>query len=235
MDLGITGRNALVCGSSQGLGFACAQTLLREGVNVTLNGRNSEKLEKAADALRGLGGEVRTIAADQSTVEGRKTIIETLGDLDILVNNNAGPPPGVLDDWDVDALLGAVNANMIPAIQFIRAFIPGMRARKFGRIVNITSAMVKSPRYFMGLSTAARAGLTAISKAISIEVASDNVTINNLLPERIDTPRQEFMATRISIDYELAASQNFAAILAVLEPASMSGFVREFSSIRTVR
>jgi 3-oxoacyl-[acyl-carrier protein] reductase len=234
MDLGITGRNALVCGSSQGLGFACAQTLLREGVNVTLNGRNSEKLEKAADALRGLGGEVRTIAADQSTVEGRKTIIETLGDLDILVNNNAGPPPGVLDDWDVDALLGAVNANMIPAIQFIRAFIPGMRARKFGRIVNITSAMVKSPRYFMGLSTAARAGLTAISKAISIEVASDNVTINNLLPERIDTPRQEFMAT-ISIDYELAASQNFAAILAVLEPASMSGFVREFSSIRTVR
>jgi 3-oxoacyl-[acyl-carrier protein] reductase len=161
MDLGITGRNALVCGSSQGLDFACAQTLLREGVNVTLNGRNSEKLEKAADALRGLGGEVRTIAADQSTVEGRKTIIETLGDLDILVNNNAGPPPGVLDDWDVDALLGAVNANMIPAIQFIRAFIPGMRARKFGRIVNITPHFqllsdthlyLDHPKYFDGKS-----------------------------------------------------------------------------------
>jgi len=161
MDLGITGRNALVCGSSQGLGFACAQTLLREGVNVTLNGRNSEKLEKAADALRGLGGEVRTIAADQSTVEGRKTIIETLGDLDILVNNNAGPPPGVLDDWDVDALLGAVNANMIPAIQFIRAFIPGMRARKFGRIVNVTPHFqllsdthlyLDHPKYFDGKS-----------------------------------------------------------------------------------
>jgi 3-oxoacyl-[acyl-carrier protein] reductase len=166
-------------------------------VNVTLNGRDIKKLEKAADALRGLGGEVSTVAADQSTVEGRDAIIAAVGDLDILVNNNAGPRPGALADWDVDALIGAVNANLIPAVQFLRSFIPGMRARKFGRIVNITSAMVKSPRYFMGLSTAARAGLTAISKAISIEVVRDNVTINNLLPERIDTPRQEFMAKRI--------------------------------------
>lgn len=211
MDLGIAGRNALVCGSSQGLGYACAEALLREGVNVTLNGRNAEKLEKAADALRGLGGEVRTVAADQTMDEGREVIISAGGDLDILVNNNAGPPPGVLEDWDVDALLGAVQANMIPAIQFIRAFVPGMRARKFGRIVNITSAMVKSPHYFMGLSTSARAGLTAISKAISTEVAVDNVTINNLLPERIDTPRQEFMARRImeeqGVDREEARRQ----------------------------
>ena len=197
MDLGIAGRHALVCGSSQGLGLACAKALLCEGVNVTLNGRDIKKLEKAADTLRGLGGEVSTVAADQSTVEGRDAIIAAVGDLDILVNNNAGPRPGALADWDVDALIGAVNANLIPAVQFLRSFIPGMRARKFGRIVNITSAMVKSPRYFMGLSTAARAGLTAISKAISIEVVRDNVTINNLLPERIDTPRQEFMAKRI--------------------------------------
>lgn len=197
MDLGIAGRHALVCGSSQGLGYACAEALVREGVNVTLNGRHSDKLERAATALRGLGGEVRTVVADQTTAEGRQAIITAGGDLDILVNNNAGPPPGVLENWDAEALLGAVNANMIPAIQFIRAFVPGMRARKFGRIVNITSAMVKSPRYFMGLSTSARAGLTAISKAISIEVVIDNVTINNLLPERIDTPRQEFMARRI--------------------------------------
>lgn len=200
MDLGISGRNALICGSSQGLGYACAEALLREGVNVTLNGRHPEKLEKAASALRGLGGEVRAIAADQTTEAGRAAMIAAVGELDILVNNNAGPPPGALENWDAEALLGAVNANMIPAIQFIRAFIPGMRARKFGRIINITSAMVKSPRYFMGLSTSARAGLTAISKAISIEVAPDNVTINNLLPERIDTPRQEFMAKRIMDD-----------------------------------
>lgn len=197
MDLGIAGRNALVCGSSQGLGYACARALLCEGVNVTLNGRSVDKLMNAAESLRGLGGEVATIAADQTVVQGRKVIIAAVGDVDILVNNNAGPPPGKLEEWDEDALLDAVNANMIPAIQFIRAFVPGMRVRRFGRIVNITSAMVKSPRYLMGLSTSARAGLTAISKAISKEVVVDNVTINNLLPERIDTPRQEFMAKRI--------------------------------------
>lgn len=197
MDLGIAGRSALVCGSSQGLGFACARTLAQEGVAVLLNGRDAAKLDRAAEALADLPGAVRTVAADQTTKAGREAIIAAAGDVDILVNNNAGPPPGVLADWDEEALLGAVHANMLPAIQFIRAFVPGMRARRFGRIVNITSAMVKSPRYFMGLSTSARAGLTAISKAISQEVVIDNVTINNLLPERIDTPRQEFMARRI--------------------------------------
>lgn len=211
MDLGIAGRTALVCASSQGLGYACAEALLREGVRVTLNGRSEEKLRKAAAALGGLGADVRVVAADQTTPEGRAAMIAAAGDIDILVNNNAGPPPGVLGDWDEEALLGAVNANMIPAIQFIRAFVPGMRARKFGRIINITSAMVKSPRYVMGLSTSARAGLTAISKAISQEVVVDNVTINNLLPERIDTPRQEFMAQRImseqGVDREEARRQ----------------------------
>lgn len=211
MDLGIAGRTALVCASSQGLGYACAEALLREGVHVTLNGRSEEKLRKAAASLGGLGADVRVVAADQTTPEGRAAMIAAAGDIDILVNNNAGPPPGVLGDWDEEALLGAVNANMIPAIQFIRAFVPGMRARKFGRIINITSAMVKSPRYVMGLSTSARAGLTAISKAISQEVVIDNVTINNLLPERIDTPRQEFMAQRImseqGVDREEARRQ----------------------------
>ena len=117
----------------------------------------------------------------------------------------------MLADWDEAAILGAVNANMLPAIQLMRAFIPGMRQRKFGRIINITSAMVKSPHYVMGLSTSARAGLTAISKAISKDVVIDNVTINNLLPERIDTPRQEFMAQRImaqqGVDREEARRQ----------------------------
>lgn len=197
MDLGINGRLALVCGSSQGLGLACAKALLNEGVSVVLNGRDEAKLEAAADALRGDGGDVRFVAADQTTTAGREAMLEAAGEIDILVNNNAGPPPGPLEDWDEAALLGAVGANMIPAIQLMRASIPGMRARRFGRIINITSAMVKSPRYVMGLSTSARAGLTAISKAISQEVAVDNVTINNLLPERIDTPRQEFMAKRI--------------------------------------
>ncbi|MEH3036437.1 MAG: SDR family oxidoreductase [Sphingomonas adhaesiva] len=211
MDLGIAGRRALVCGSSQGLGYACARQLASEGVEVLLNGRDEAKLEKAAAALTGEGGTVRFVAADQTSKEGRAAIIAAAGDIDILVNNNAGPPPGILPDWDEEALIGAVNANMIPAIQFLRHFIPGMRERRFGRIVNITSAMVKSPRYFMGLSTSARAGLTAISKAISIEVARENVTINNLLPERIDTPRQVFMANRIvaeqGVSYDEARRQ----------------------------
>ncbi len=198
MDLGIKGRRAFISASSQGLGLACAEALAREGVHVTLNGRNAEKLEKAAKLLRETvaGAQVDFIAADLTTPDGRALIIQKLPDVDILVNNNAGPPPGKLDDWTEEALLGAMNANMIPGVQLMRAYVPGMRARKFGRIINITSAMVKTPHYIMGLSTSARTALTAISKAISAEVVVDNVTVNNLLPERIDTPRQEFMAQR---------------------------------------
>lgn len=197
MDLGIAGKTALVCASSQGLGLACAQMLAREGATVILNGRNADRLDAAAASLRAFGAKVEMVVADQTTRDGRAAILNAAGEIDILVNNNAGPPPGGLSDWDEEALVAAMQANMIPAVQFMRAVIPGMRARRFGRIVNITSAMVKSPHYVMGLSTSARAGLTAISKAISHEVAADNVTINNLLPERIDTPRQAFMAQRI--------------------------------------
>jgi 3-oxoacyl-[acyl-carrier protein] reductase len=199
MDLGLAGRKALVCASSQGLGLACARSLAREGAWVTLNGRKAEPLDRAAAAIRQAvaGAKVSFVVADMTTSEGMAAMVAAVPEADILVNNNAGPSPGDLEDWDREALLGAVEANLIPAVLLMRAFIPGMRARKFGRIVNITSAMVKSPRYPMGLSTAARAGLTAISKSISSEVAVDNVTINNLLPERIDTPRQEFMAQQM--------------------------------------
>jgi 3-oxoacyl-[acyl-carrier protein] reductase len=172
--------------------------LAREGAAVSLNGRDAAKLAGTADALlrEESGATVDFVAADLSTREGRADILAALPDIDILVTNNAGPPPGGIEDWDETALVKAMEANLIPAVQLIRAYLPGMRARRFGRIVNITSAMVKSPHYMMGLSTSARAGLTAISKAISREVAPENVTINNLLPERIDTPRQEFMAQR---------------------------------------
>jgi 3-oxoacyl-[acyl-carrier protein] reductase len=218
MDLGLKGRSALVCASSQGLGYACAEALAREGCAVILNGRDAQKLTQAVGRLRETHAEVRMVAADLTTEQGRAELVAQAGDIDILINNNAGPPPGRLSDWDHAALLGALEANMIPAVLLMRAFIPGMRARKFGRIVNITSAMVKSPRYVMGLSTAARAGLTAIAKAISTEVIIDNVTINNLLPERIDTPRQEFMAQRMmaaqGIDREEARRQIAATIAA---------------------
>jgi len=220
MDLGIRGRKAFISASSQGLGFACAESLAREGVAVTLNGRNAEKLANAAAELRRRVPEAKVefIAADLTAKEGRETILSALPEVDILINNNAGPPPGKLEDWDEAALAGAMGANMIPAALLMRAYIPGMRARKFGRIVNITSAMVKSPHYDMGLSTSARAALTAFSKAVSVAAVADNVTINNLLPERIDTPRQEFMAQRLmakeGIDREEARRRIAATIAA---------------------
>jgi 3-oxoacyl-[acyl-carrier protein] reductase len=213
VELNIAGRKAIVCASSQGLGLACAKSLAREGVRVVLNGRSAEKLEKAAAAIVAEHGEASCshVTADITTDEGRAKLIAACPETDILINNNAGPPPGKLEEWTHDAWIAAFEANMIPAILLIRALVPGMQARKFGRIVNITSAMVKSPMYPMGLSTAARTGLTAVCKAISKEVAPDNVTINNLLPERIDTPRQDFMAKRMmseqGISYEEARAQ----------------------------
>lgn len=198
MDLGIRGRRAFVAASSQGLGLACATSLAREGVAVVLNGRDGAKLDAAATSLRAAipGVDVEIVVADLTTDEGRTTITTTVNEVDILVTNNAGPKPGGIEDWDEEALVGALRANMVPAVQLIRAYLPGMRERRFGRIVNITSAMVKGPAYEMGLSTSARTALTAISKSISKDVAIDNVTINNLLPERIDTPRQESMIRR---------------------------------------
>lgn len=193
MDLGIRGRTAFLCASSQGLGLACATALAREGVFVTLNGRDATKLAAVCDDIRTRlpDAEIDYVAADLTTKEGRAAILARVPETDILVTNNEGPKPGGLESWDDTALIGAMEMNMIPAVELMRAYIPGMRARRFGRIINITSAMVKSPRYFMGLSTAARTALTAISKAIAREVVADNVTINNLLPEKIDTPRQE--------------------------------------------
>jgi 3-oxoacyl-[acyl-carrier protein] reductase len=197
MDLGIKGRKALVCASSQGLGRACATALAREGCVVTINGRDQAKLDKtAAEIAAATGAAVKAVAADINTNSGRAALLAACPDADILVNNNAGPMPGKLADWDHAAWLTALEANMLAPILLIRALVPGMRQRKFGRIVNITSAMVKSPRSAMGLSTAARTGLTALSKSLVPEIAPDNVTINNLLPERIDTGRQRFLAER---------------------------------------
>lgn len=198
MDLGIQHRTALVCASSQGLGLACATALAREGVSVFINGRHQERLDKARDEiLVKTGAEVRCVVADITTEAGRQTLQAACPAPDILINNNAGPAPGQLSDWHHDAWIQALEANMLAPILLIRAYVPGMRERKFGRIVNITSAMVKSPRPHMALSTSARTGLTAFSKSLSLDVAADNVTINNLLPERIDTPRQAFMAERM--------------------------------------
>ncbi|RKP53568.1 SDR family oxidoreductase [Pararobbsia silviterrae] len=209
MDLGISSRKALVAASSSGLGLACATALVREGCIVTINGRDAARLESARAAIAAqTGRDVATVVADINTEAGRDTLIQACPDADILVNNNAGPPPGSLSEWHHAAWISALEANMLAPILLIRALLPGMRERKFGRIVNITSAMVKSPRPHMALSTTARTGLTAFSKAMALESAVDNVTINNLLPERIDTGRQRFMAERMmkaqNIDMEEA-------------------------------
>ena len=212
MDLGIRGRNAIVCASSQGLGLACATSLAREGCVVFINGRDGSRLEKAVGQIQAATGARATpVVADINTEAGRATLVGACPEADILVNNNAGPTPGKLADWDHAAWVAAVEANMLAPILLIRALLPGMRARRFGRIVNITSAMVKSPRAHMGLSTAARAGLTALSKSLVPEVAMDNVTINNLLPERIDSGRQRYLAERMmkmeNISYEEARAR----------------------------
>ncbi|HMQ25151.1 MAG TPA: SDR family oxidoreductase [Acidimicrobiales bacterium] len=195
MDLGIAGRHAIVCASSRGLGLACADALAREGVHVTLNGRDPESLAAAVARLTGRWGvEVSSVAGDIAAPATQEALMAACPEPDILVTNNGGPAPGRFADWDRDAWLGALDANMLAPLAMIRAVLDGMVGRRFGRIVNITSAMVKTPLSPMGLSTGARTGLTSVTKALSKDVAHANVTINNLLPERIDTARQRQMA-----------------------------------------
>ncbi len=201
MDLGIKGRKALVCASTQGLGLACATSLAQEGCEVFINGRQADKVRQVASELaQQTGAVVHGVAADITTEAGRAALLAACPEPDILINNNAGPNPGKLADWAHDAWIEALESNMLAPALLIRAVVPGMRARRFGRIVNITSAMVKQPRPRMALSTGARAGLTAFAKSVSLDVAVDNVTINNMLPERIDTDRQRFMAERMMKD-----------------------------------
>lgn len=198
MDLGIAGKRAIVCASSRGLGRACAEALAREGVRVTINGRDADSLAATAEAIRSAtgapAGAVVVVAGDIESEAARRALLEACPAPDILVNNNGGPPPGRFQDWDREAWVRALDANMIAPALMIRAVVDGMVERRFGRIVNITSAMVKTPLAPMGLSTGARTGLTALCKGLSRQVAHANVTLNNLLPERFDTDRQKFMA-----------------------------------------
>lgn len=229
MNLGLEGRSALLCASSRGLGFACAQSLAREGANVVLNGRNQDALASAKRQLldEGATGTVEAVPADINTAEGRAALLAACPAPDILVNNNEGPPPGMFAGWGEAEWQAALDANLLAPTFMIQGVIEGMRARRFGRIVNITSAMVKSPHPAMGLSTAARSALTALCKGLSKDAAPDNVTLNNLLPERFDTARQEQMAQLVmqlkGISYEEARAEQVASI-----PAGRLGDPREF-------
>ena len=206
MDLGIAGKWALVCGASKGLGFGCAQALVREGVNVVINARNADALQLAASKLIAIGADaasargqkaapaVLTVAADITTPEGRAAVFAVQGgpgrDFDIVVTNAGGPPPGDFRDWDRDAWIKAVDANMLTPIELIKATVDGMAARGFGRIVNITSSAVKAPIDILGLSNGARSGLTGfVAGAARSKIAGQGVTLNNLLPGKFDTDR----------------------------------------------
>lgn len=222
MDLGIAGRKAIVCASSRGLGKACALALAREGCDLVINGRTAETLaQTAADIEMACGRRPAAVVADLSTETGRTALLAACPAPDILITNNGGPAPGNIGQWDHATWLAAVEANMLSAIMLIQAVVAGMRERRFGRIVNITSAMVKSPQLMLGLSTASRAGLTAFSKALSREVVRDNVTINNLLPERIETDRIAYLADQIAQRKNISVE---AARAELLKPVAAKRF-----------
>jgi 3-oxoacyl-[acyl-carrier protein] reductase len=213
VDLGIAGRRAIVCASSRGLGFACANALAREGVHVTLNGRTAATLDAAVEQLRQRHGvTVTSVCGDIVDPLVRAELLATCPEPDIVVTNNGGPTPGRFADWERDEWIAALDSNMLAPLALIRDVLPGMVERRFGRIVNITSAMVKTPLSPMGLSTGARAGLTSVAKALSKDVAHANVTINNLLPERIDTERQRQMAELHSKMAGITLDEAYAAM-----------------------
>ena len=190
MDLGLQGRNALVCASSKGLGRACAQALAREGVAVTMVARGSAALEQAAAEIRrATGARITTVAADITSQEGQAAALAACPAADILVTNAGGPKPGDFRDWSRDDWIAALDANMLTPIALIRASIDGMISRRFGRIVNITSAAVKAPIDILGLSNGARSGLTGFCAGLARKVVAHNVTINNLLPGPFETDR----------------------------------------------
>lgn len=193
MDLGIAGKWALIGGASKGLGYGCAEALAREGVNVVIVARGAEALQQAASRLKDVAPAVQVIAVpvDITTVAGREAIFAQRRDFDIVVTNAGGPPPGDFRDWDREAWIKAVDANMLTPIELIKATIDGMCERGFGRIVNITSSAVKAPIDILGLSNGARSGLTGFVAGVARNprVAAQGVTINNLLPGAFDTDR----------------------------------------------
>ena len=236
MDLGIAGKWALVCGASKGLGLGCAQALVREGVNVLIVARGADVLQTAAanliaDSARPAGAEVLFVAADITTEAGRAAVFAVRRDFDIVVTNAGGPPPGDFRDWDRDAWIKAVDANMLTPIELIKATVDGMAARGFGRIVNITSSAVKSPIDILGLSNGARSGLTGFVAGVARgSVARHGVTLNNLLPGKFDTDR-------LTATFAASAAQSGRSTQQVREaqqaavPAGRFGTAQEFGAI----
>lgn len=230
MNLGIAGKTALVCASSRGLGRGCAEALAREGARVVINGLDPARLEQAASDIRSkTGAKVVPVVADVGTEEGRAALLDAAGEVDILVNNNAGPPPRDFRELTYDQILAGVEANMLTPIALVQSVIDGMIARRFGRIVNITSISVKMPQPMLDLSSGARIGLTGFLAGVARQVAADNVTINNLLPGAIDTDR----ITALDVKIAEASGCNFEEARAKRErsiAAKRLGTTEEFGA-----
>lgn len=230
MDLGIKGKTALVCAASKGLGKGCAEALAEAGVDLVLNARGAEALAATAEDLRArFGVRVTNVAADITTEEGRAAVLAAAGNVDILVTNAGGPPPGLWSDWTRDDFIRALDANMLTPIALMQALLPGMIARKWGRVVNITSGSVKAPIPQLGLSNTARTGLTGFVAGTARQVALHGVTINNLLPGIHATDRaialDKGVASAEGITIEDAKARREATI-----PARRYGTASEFGA-----
>ncbi|MEM7470858.1 MAG: SDR family oxidoreductase [Pseudomonadota bacterium] len=230
MDLGISGKRALVCASSKGLGLGCAEALAEAGCTIVMNARSAEALEaSAADIRARFDVEVIAVAADITSETGRAEVLDAAGQIDILVTNAGGPPPGLWSDWERDDFIAALDANMLTPIALMKACLPSMMERGWGRVVNITSQSVKAPIAVLGLSNAARTGLTGYVAGTARQVASSGVTINNILPGIHATDRAVSLDTGVTkaqgITMDEARAQREATI-----PARRYGTREEFGA-----
>ena len=230
MDLGIAGKRALVTASSKGLGRGCAAALAEAGVSLVLNARGAEALEATAAAIRAAHGvPVLTVAADVTTPAGQAALLEAAGQVDMLVTNAGGPPPGMWSDWERDDFIKALDANMLAPIALMKALLPGMIERGWGRVVNITSVSVKAPIAVLGLSNAARAGLTGYVAGTSRQVAPFGVTINNLLPGIHATDRAVSLDAGAARDVGITPGEAKAERLKTI-PARKYGTAEDFGA-----
>lgn len=230
MDLGIAGKHAIVCAASKGLGRGCAEALAAEGVHLTINARGADALEaRAAEIREAYGVKVTAVASDITTEAGRAAVLEAAGHADILVNNAGGPPPGVWSDWGRDDFIKALDGNMLTPIAMMQAVLPAMIEQRWGRIVNITSQSVKAPIPQLGLSNAARTGLTGFVAGTARQIAADGVVINNLLPGIHATDRADALdgpvAQKEGISIDEARARRAATI-----PTRRYGTIEEFGA-----
>lgn len=231
MDLGISGRTAIVCASSKGLGRGCARALAEAGCIVVINGRDAATLEATASEIRaGTGAKVLPVVADVSTRAGQDALLAAAPEPDILVNNNGGPPPKPFRDVTREALLEGVVQNMATPLELVQRVIDGMVSRRFGRIVNITSMSVLTPLTGLDVSSAARAGLTAFLAGVAREVAHANVTINNVLPGMFDTDRLKGSTAKMAAIKGLTLEE-MAALRKAEVPAGRFGHAEEFGNV----